>query len=226
MNDDHLRSYEMIRRVDGFHADNAASFPAGTLGDTIFGRIHARVTAIGNFIADQTAGAGDFHAATMSKATRHEDLTRMLERLRRTVRSMSHAPGNEHLKAKFRIPRSPAHQGLLAAARSSASDAQELQTQLAAYGLPPDFADQLNAKITAFEASLTDQNSGREDQVEATAGIENEIAEALKDVREVDGIVRNVFFDQPAKLAAWESARHIESRPHRKKANPPNEPAK
>ena len=101
-----------------------------------------------------------------------------------------------------------------------------MQAQLTAYGLPSDFAAQLNAKITAFEASLTAQNTGRDSQVEATAAIEDEIAEALNDVREVDGIVRNVFFDQPAKLAAWESARHIESRPHKKKTSPTSEPAK
>jgi hypothetical protein len=217
MNDQDVRTYEMGVRVRDFHNQNAASFPSGSMGATLFATITSAVTRVANAMANQTGGSSDFHEGTMSKAAAGEAVRQSLERLRRTTRSMAQAEGNDHLDAKFRIPRKPSHQALLVTARASAAEAETMIDQLVAYGLPIDFPDTLNAQITALDTAISSQNTGLESQVAATREIEDSLEELITAVRQVNGIVHNVFHDNPAKLAAWETARHIERAPKKKK---------
>ncbi len=218
MNDQDVRTYEMGVRVRDFHTDNVASFPLGGLAASLFTTISTAVTTVGNAMASQSESSSDFHEGTISKAVAAETVRRSLERLRRTARSAAEAEGNEQLKAKFRIPRQPTHQTLLATARASAAEAEQMSAELETYGLPADFVDTLNEQIATFETAITRQNTGLDNQVEATQAIEEGLEVLVRAVRQVDGIVRNVFFDNPAKIAAWESARHIERAPRRKAA--------
>ncbi|MDX6694418.1 MAG: hypothetical protein QOF02_2021 [Blastocatellia bacterium] len=126
------------------------------------------------------------------------------------------------LEEKFRLPRGNANdQELLAAARACAADAVPLKAMFIEYGLPADFLEDLNDDIEAFEAAVAAQEAGRRERVTATAAIDEVIERGMQIVRRLDAIVRNVLRDQPAKLAAWESARHVERAPKRKKETPP-----
>lgn len=55
------------------------------------------------------------------------------------------------------------------------------------------------------------QHTGRGAHVSATASVESEAELGMAAVRRLDAIVRNMFRADPAALAAWESARHVES---------------
>ncbi|MCC6328209.1 MAG: hypothetical protein IT174_06820 [Acidobacteria bacterium] len=55
--------------------------------------------------------------------------------------------------------------------------------------------------------------------VAATADTSAKIREGMIKVRILDGIVRNVYANDPGKLAAWISASHVEKAP--KKQQPP-----
>lgn len=79
----------------------------------------------------------------------------------------------------------------------------------------------LQADIETYEAAVNAQEAGRRLHITATAAIEEAIQRGMKIVRRLDAIVRNVFRDDPAKLAAWEHARHFERTPRRKAATPP-----
>jgi hypothetical protein len=69
--------------------------------------------------------------------------------------------------------------------------------------------------------ALDDQIAGVRVRVTATMSINETLDKAFTAVRRVDPIVRNIFRDQPAKLAAWESARHIERAPKRQRPSAP-----
>lgn len=75
--------------------------------------------------------------------------------------------------------------------------------------------------------SFTSKEQGREMHVEATAAIDKLIEGGMTAVRELDPIVRNIFANEPAKLAAWLSASHVERAPRRKTQaqHPPTPPA-
>lgn len=53
----------------------------------------------------------------------------------------------------------------------------------------------------------------------AGAAFDDELDNALSTVRQLDAIVRNAY-DNPAKLAAWMSARHVERAPRSKVVTP------
>lgn len=97
-----------------------------------------------------------------------------------------------------------------------AADALAYKAEFIKRGLPATFLDDLNDDIAAFEEALTQRTQGRETHVNATATIDDLIERGMKIVRQLDPIMRNLFEDQPGKLAAWLSASHVERSPRRK----------
>lgn len=222
MNDQDLRTYEMFLRVGTFGAAEAAAFPATSRGAQLFATIAAAAAELADHVAAQLAGTNAVRAGSSTKATARDALRRSLERIRRTARAMAHeTPG---LDNKFRIPRTPTDQELVAIAKVFGADALPIKSEFIKYALPATFVDDLNAQLTDFNEALTRQNEGKEGQVTATAAIEDAVDRALAALRPLDVIVRNTFHEKPAKLAAWESAKHVE-RAARKKAAAPAPPA-
>jgi hypothetical protein len=208
MDDRDLRSYEMVTRVRDFGAGEAASFPATTLGGELFAEVVAAATELAAHVARRISGSSDARQGTASKAVAREVLRAALEMIRRTARAMSVTmPG---LDAKFRIPRNMSDQELLSTAQAFALDAAPLKADFIRFALPADFLADLDAHIAAFESAINSQHTGRGRQVSATAGIDDALARALAAVRQLDAIVRNTFHDDPQRLAAWESARHVQ----------------
>ena len=60
---------------------------------------------------------------------------------------------------------------------------------------------------------MGEQNSGRGAHVTATATVESGAERGMNAVRKIDVVVRNTYRNDAATLAAWESARHVESSP-------------
>jgi hypothetical protein len=221
MDDRDLRSYEMVTRVRDFGTEEAAAFPATTLGGELFAQVSAAATELAAHVARRISGSSDARQGTASKAVAREALRAALEMIRRTVRAMSVTmPG---LDAKFRIPRNMTDQELLSTAQAFALDAAPLKADLIRYALPANFLVDLDGHIDAFASAINIQHTGRGRQVSATAGIDDALARALSAVRQLDAIVRNTFHDDPQRLAAWESARHVQrtARTKQSKQTPP-----
>ena len=67
--------------------------------------------------------------------------------------------------------------------------------------------------IADVRDALNDQTAGTRTRVIATAGITETLRTAFSAVRRVGPIVQITFRDDPAKLAAWASAKHLERAP-------------
>jgi hypothetical protein len=211
----------MVTRVRDFGAVEAASFSATTLGGELFAQVGAAATELAAHVARRISGSSDARQGTASKAVAREALRAALEMIRRTARAMSVTmPG---LDAKFRIPRNMTDQELLSTAQAFALDAAPLKADLIRYALPANFLGDLDGHIDAFASAINIQHAGRGRQVSATAGIDDALARALSAVRQLDAIVRNTFQDDPQRLAAWESARHVQrsARMKQSKQTPP-----
>ena len=136
----------------------------------------------------------------------------------RTARAMSQTtPG---LGDKFRLQRHATDQDLLGAARAFASDATTIKSDFLRYALPADFLDDFNEQIEDFDGALQARRASINNQVTASAAFDDELGDAFAAVRRLDAIVRNTYRDNPSKLAAWASARHVERAPRRKPAPP------
>lgn len=222
MEDTELRSYEMVLRVRTFLGEEAARFPAGSLGAELSMRVSNAATELGNNVAQQISGSTSARRGTATKGVARDALQDLLERIRRTARAMARTmPG---LDSKFRIPRNLTDQELIGTARAFAADALPLKADFIRFSMPASFIDDLNDYIEEFETALTLQQSARGTHVTAKAGINESLEDALDAIRQFDGIMPNVFHDNPARLAAWTSARHVERPARKSKTSTPQDP--
>jgi hypothetical protein len=203
------RTCDMFVRVRAFNAERASLFPAGSLGGELFKEVNEVVEQLTATLTTQTSGVSSVQQATSSRTVAREALHASMQAISRTARAMAlDAPG---LEEKFRLPRSGSDQALLMAARAFAADALPLKAEFVRHELPATFIEDLLADIADLEHAIGGQNTGRDEHVTATASIETVVERGMNAIRRLDAIVPNKFRDDPAALAAWQSARHVES---------------
>jgi hypothetical protein len=145
-----------------------------------------------------------------------------LEAINRTARAMANeVPG---IDEKFRVPRAENDGLLLQAARAFVTDATPLSAQFIAHELPSNFIADLIADIAAMEAAISDQSGGLGTHVAAGAAIDDMIDSGVLTVRKLDAIMKNKYWNDPARLAEWTSASHTERAPRRSEAAAPPAP--
>jgi hypothetical protein len=203
-------------------------FPAASLGGQIFAEINTVIDALSAQAVAQSSGLNSAQQSTEGKAAVRDALHAEMEMMTRTARVMAiDTPG---LDDKFRLPRSKAEQAWLTAARTFHEDAQPLKDEFIAHEMPADFLEKLDALIIDYEEALQSGHQSTARHVAASAAIDKGIERGMTAARKLDSIVRNKFHNDPATLAAWASARHIERVPHKPKnptaptPQPPNEP--
>ena len=222
MNDNEMRRLDTFKRLRDFNATHVDLFPAGTLARELFQIIAVSVEELEALAAAQSSGRGTARQNTADKAAARAAILEDLAVIRRTARSMALVmPG---LDDKFRIPRNPNNRALLDTARAFLTDAEPLKTEFLRREVPESFFDELRSNIEAFEATLTGQHAGNEESVRAAAAIDAAIDRATNALRQLDPIVRNKLRNDPAELAAWESARRTERAPRRSNTNTPPAP--
>jgi hypothetical protein len=219
MEDADRRSFEMLVRVRDLGATNASAFPDKSRGAELFAALGATISELDIHATVQTSGKSAAQTGTASKATARAALQEDLEAIRRTARAI--ALDNPAFANNFRLPRGRLNdQQLLTTARAFAADAAPLAAEFIHNELPADFLADLNADIESFARAGTTQNTSTEAHVAATKAIDAAIERGLTIVRQLDAVVRNKFRADPATLAAWTSASHVERAPQHKKPQP------
>jgi hypothetical protein len=221
MNHHESRRYEMLRRVRDFGAAHAADFPASSLGGSLFAAITATATEIEQTASAQTSSAGSSRQHTESKEMAREALLDEMEAITVTARAMALA--DKGLENKFRIPRNASDQEVLNSARAFLADATPLADEFIRHEMPADFPNSLRDAITELEQAISERNHHREDRVSSTAALGEVIARGTKLVKQLNAIVHNKYRNDPARLAGWTSASHVEQ--SRRKAAPPAPPS-
>ena|SRR5437588_446562 len=208
MNNVITRTFEMFVRVNAFYAERTDSFAKGSLGAEQFAIVAEVVQDLTGAVTSQTTGRSSVSVATATRTDAHERLHESMRAIARTARAMAlDTPGLEN---KFRLPRSGSDQALLQAARASVVEAIPLKAEFIRHELAASFIEDMQAEIADLQSAMDGQNTGRDAHITATASIEAKIERGIKAVRRLDAIVRNKFRDDPATLAAWEHARHVE----------------
>jgi hypothetical protein len=208
----------MVLRVCGFGDETAAQFPSTTLGGELFAAVKLAAGEMDSHVAARISGSSSARQGTASKAAVRASLREALEAIRDTARSMSLTiPG---LETKFRIPRNMTDQELLATARAFATDAAALKSDFLRFAMPSDFIEDLDALADDFASAMGAQREGLGRQVMASSAFDDALERSLAATRQLDAVVRNTFRGDPARLAAWESARHVERAPRRKSPPP------
>lgn len=222
MNDREIREVESLTRIRDFGAANAAAFPAGSLGAGLFTRLNDVVDELNRHGRDQTLGSGAAKTSTGAKRDARESLRQQMRAISDTARAMESSVPN--ISNSFRVPNTNGDEALLNAARAFVSAATPLKVEFTSRELQESFLDDLSETIDEFERAVNSRNLNTERRVSATASIKHVLEQGMQLKRELDAIVRNKFRADPAKLAAWESARHVE-RPSRRNKTEPTPPA-
>ncbi len=92
------------------------------------------------------------------------------------------------------------------------------------FGLAGSFINDLETDITNFAQAITEQGNSLTNRVGATANIDSAIDKGLKAVKRLNAVIVNKYADNPAKLAEWTSAAHVEKAPKKKPETPPLPP--
>lgn len=208
MNDSIRRRYETLIRVGQFGTENAADFPAGSVGAAQFALIAAVVDGIEAAAAGQISGLGESARQFEIKMTARENLRDELTAIGRTARSMEKAFNG--ISDKYRFRRNLTDAAMLASARAFAADIGEHEADFIAYGLPPTFINDLTAAADAFEAAFTATAAARSEHITATAANPSQAETGMEAKRVLDGIIKNKYAGNPGKLAAWAAAAHVE----------------
>lgn len=215
MDDKERSCNEMFQRVEDFGAVRTADFPASSLGQELFALVRAAIADFDRHSSAQSSGARDARRSTSNKDAARTALREALEQISRTARAMAFEV--DGLDEKFRLPRYLNDQKLRETGRAFALDAVPFKAMFIRYEMPADFLEDLAADIADFEAASQNQNFGIENQITATVAVDTAREQGMNAVRRLDAIVRNKYRNEPATLAAWERARHIERTTRSKK---------
>jgi hypothetical protein len=219
MKNSEVRILEMLIRVRQFGASHERSFPEGSRAAQLFALVSTSVANMETHAATQQTHARAAKETTTQKGAAFEALQEQMEAISRTARAMSPAvPG---LRDKFRVPRSGGMQTWLAAARSFAEEAAPIKDEFTRRGMESDFLDTFRTAIEAVEAFVNARAQKSAAQVGATAAVADAADDGRAVVRELDAIVRNLFRNDPASRAEWDSARHVERATRRARRETP-----
>jgi len=203
---------EMVERVDEYGASNAPAFPTESRGGKSFAIIHERLVHIREQGALQASGHHAAVEGTSSKSDAIDELRDQMEAISRTARAIAlDDPGFDD---KFPMPSGRGGQDALSSARAFLTDARPFEKAFVDHFLPGTFLADLQQAIDAVDAAGRGQDSGKETHVAARASIGATLDEIFVEIKRLDAIVRNRFRDEPDKVAAWRSARHVERLPH------------
>lgn len=189
-------------------------------------------TAIKDLGGKQAIQAGgDYAEETEKQRQLIDELHDELGDVREAAEAIAKEIADSSLIKRFRMPRSNGLTAITAKARAFAKAIRELSLndELAAHGHPADTATALETLATALDGQEGEQGTALGERVGATASIPVTIRAGLADVKTLDVIIGRIYKTDPATLAAWDTASHIQRTPRPRdddedKANEPTPP--
>ena len=216
MNAKHRRFNERGQRVDLFMDAHAEDFPAGGKGGTLAASLKELLAEVSALDVARSASARKRQQGTEGREQMRADLRRMVK----TTYDTSKAIALEHrdIKGIFKPPsRGNNDQTLVADARSAADSAAPLAGLFTDFGLSPAFFADMRSKADGIETYASLQAAGVGEGVDTNAALEDAFRRMDETIDRLDPIITNKYRDDPAKLAAWERARHLERAPQHPK---------
>ena len=214
-----------FKTTAAFGAKYAADFPSTGVGGQQFALVTAAVPAEGNLGAQQVAGGEQKKAGVKSKAAAYKQLHDDLLHISDAAHSLV-LLGTAGLDGKFHMPRNHGAQDVLNAARAFKTNAAAFSAAMISLGLDADFLVHLDTHITDYENAIAAKGAGQGTEGGATGGLADASHKAAIALHVLNTIVRNKYKNDPAKLAEWTIASHVEKHTPVKRAKPAATPAK
>jgi hypothetical protein len=223
MEDRHHRKREMFLRLKAFAASHT-DIPATTVWPQLVTDLTSVLADLDGHVSSEEVGKGVKLSGTATRGAAREALRDDVEAIVRTARVIGETrPGFDD---KFRMPRGGNDQALLDLARGIAALVADaaVKVEFIRHAMPSDFVEDLSADIAALQAAIGDQSEGQAGVKSAGVSIDETDEKGLKTARAMDVVVNNFYRHNAPVLAEWETARHVERAPKRKKATPEEPP--
>lgn len=224
MEDRHHRSREMFLRLKDFGASHT-EVPATTIWPQLLTDMNSVLADLHGHVSSEQVGKGTAFAGTTTRAAGREALREDIEAIVRTARVIGEdKPGFDD---KFRMPRGDNDQAMLDLAMGIAAIVADaaVKAEFINHAMPADFVEDLNGDIAALQEAISNQSGGVAGRKSAGVSIDETIGRGMMIARKMDAVVKNFYRNNAAVLSEWETARHVERAPRRKKTPPPSTPA-
>jgi hypothetical protein len=212
-----------FKTVDAFGLKYSADFPPTSVGGAQFALVHAAVLQAGTFGAAQVSGEEQVDSGVLAKVACRAHLRADLLGITDAAHSLV-LLGTAGLDGKFHMPRSAGDQALLNSARAFAKDAPAFSAAMISLGLDANFIVHLTDDITAFETAISAKGTALGTRVGATGGLEDTAHNAAIALHVLNTVVKNTYKNNPARLAEWATASHVEKHTPVPRAKPTPSP--
>lgn len=210
---------EAFERTKQHSLDYPTDFPNGSIQKIHMAKIITEIGLIDLYAIQQADSGGSASQAFAVKDTAREDLREHMQDVADTAKVMEYAI--DGIANKYRMPYNMTDQNLLATAYAWIDSLVAHEAQFISYGLQSDFLTLLTDAAAAFDAAMQAPMTSTEQRVAATALIGEAIRRGMISLRIVDRVMKNNYAGDPGKLAAWNSAAHVERAPKKKAPTPP-----
>ena len=212
-----LHSFESV----GQHDEDNPLTPAIPRATTLFAELKGIATAMHAQGGDQSAGNSLFRGGADERRIAFKALYAEIRPMNMIAVSLDpeEFPG---IYALFRLPRSRSYENILNAALAFAENAAGKEAIFTDRGLPTGFRTALVTKIAAITGVGANRASGLNGRAGATAGLAAKRRRGLAIVRELNGIMKVVYRDNPTLLASWRAAKRVpRTAPAQRSPEPP-----
>jgi len=211
------RQYEMLIRVRDFGAAHRGSVQRSPIALQVFEQLNQSITRVERFAEEQISRRGEVRKFASTITVTRAALRKRMKAVVMTARGMVREGINI---ARFEMPDGRVALELASTGRAFADLAKPDASAFIARGMPGDFVERLRQEADAYE------NAGhfRRSEAVETNGVTFGLAHAVKGgfdaVRQLDGMMLNLFADDAEGLAEWKAARRVDWWQRRTKKKP------
>lgn len=209
---------DMFNRVLDVLPVEFADLPKNSAASAAAADLQAQYNVVIGESAAKSGFQGESESGTAVRAVARRSIEDYLSTLARTARSLARTmPGFDK---NYPPPSNLDDPELLNAARAVAARAIADQAIFEGRGLTLEFLESIDDFIADFDASQDTTNVADGSRGAAVSEKNTAYEQGLNDVDVLNDFIRNFYHNQPAKLAAWKIASHIERSPKKKKDDP------
>lgn len=199
---------DMFNRVLDILPVEFADIPAGSVAKAAATDLQVQYNAVVSESAEQSGFENTSKEGTAIRAVARRNIQDYLSTLARTAKSIARKdPGFDK---NYPVVSAMDDTELLNTARAVAPKALEDQAAFIGRGLTLEFLQSIDGFIDGFDNSQDASNAAIGQRGASVSDKNQAFEQGLDDVDILNDYIRNFYRDQPAKLAAWKIASHIE----------------
>ena len=205
--------YDAGIRMDSFGDANVDVFK-NTKAVGYFATMKTRVAEAGEFGSLRRSSGSAATSSTNHKSVLRRGVLADLRAIAKTANLMEDEDPNFVNEFKL-LPHNLNYQVTIELAHAFADKGEPLEAEFVSLGLPAGTFADLRADTAALEAANRQKGAAGTTRVGANAQLDEVLKGILDARRGIDVVARNLFRDNPQKLAEWMTASHIERSPTR-----------